>query len=285
MDALTAWTSSAEGGGRAIRRFVVAGASKRGWTTWTTAAVDRRVVAIAPAVIDALRVVPSFTRHWQAYGFWAPAVQDYVDQGIMSRMGTRPIRFADGAGGPLVVPRPLHDAEVHPELGRRPVLPARLVRALLRRPPGREAPPVRAELGSLARRHGRLREPRSVLRHDRDRDAASPCDLVGRRRWRDARRLVGSAGAGQALDGNQPRRAGLSPRDVRPALDCGCPGLVGPEHVEGPAPGAAAGLDGGLRGADLSHRRAPSAGGDHRRARDARAVALSPPPGAESSNP
>jgi PhoPQ-activated pathogenicity-related protein len=88
MDAMTAWTASAQGGGRPVRRFVVAGASKRGWTTWTTAAVDRRVVAIIPAVIDLLRVVPSFTRHWQAYGFWAPAVQDYVDQGIMRWLGT-----------------------------------------------------------------------------------------------------------------------------------------------------------------------------------------------------
>ena len=63
-----------------MQRFVVSGASKRGWTTWTTAAVDRRVVAIAPAVIDLLNVVPSFTHHWQAYGAWSDAVKDYVEQ-------------------------------------------------------------------------------------------------------------------------------------------------------------------------------------------------------------
>ncbi len=72
----------------AVRRFVVSGGSKRGWTTWTTAAVDARVVAIAPAVIDVLNVVPSFEHHWRAYGFWAPAVDDYVAQGIMGWMGT-----------------------------------------------------------------------------------------------------------------------------------------------------------------------------------------------------
>lgn len=88
MDAITAWTSSPEGGGTAVRRFVVSGASKRGWTTWTTAAVDRRVVAIVPLVIDVLNVQPSFDHHWRVYGFWAPAVHDYVEHEIMKWMGT-----------------------------------------------------------------------------------------------------------------------------------------------------------------------------------------------------
>ena len=34
-----------------IKKFVVAGASKRGWTTWTTAAVDKRVYAAVPIVM------------------------------------------------------------------------------------------------------------------------------------------------------------------------------------------------------------------------------------------
>ena len=33
---------------------MVAGASKRGWTTWTTAAVDKRVFAAVPIVMDML---------------------------------------------------------------------------------------------------------------------------------------------------------------------------------------------------------------------------------------
>lgn len=92
MDTITAFTSSREGGGHAVRRFVVSGASKRGWTTWTTAAVDRRVVAIAPAVIDLLNVEPSFIHHWRAYGAWSDAVQDYVDLGLMERLGTPEFR-------------------------------------------------------------------------------------------------------------------------------------------------------------------------------------------------
>jgi PhoPQ-activated pathogenicity-related protein len=88
MDTVTAFTTSPEGGGHPVRRFVVSGASKRGWTTWATAAVDRRVVAIAPAVIDLLNVEPSFIHHWRAYGAWSDAVQDYVDRGLMERIGT-----------------------------------------------------------------------------------------------------------------------------------------------------------------------------------------------------
>ena len=93
MDTVQAFAQSPEGGRRAITKFVVAGGSKRGWTTWTTAAVDSRVVAIMPAVIDLLNVQPSFAHHWQAYGFWAPAVGDYSTHGIMDRMGTP--RFAE----------------------------------------------------------------------------------------------------------------------------------------------------------------------------------------------
>lgn len=96
MDALTAFTSDkadsngsqANAAAVPVKRFVVSGASKRGWTTWATAAVDPRVIAIAPAVIDLLNLEPSFVHHWQAYGFWAPAVEDYVAQGIMDWMGT-----------------------------------------------------------------------------------------------------------------------------------------------------------------------------------------------------
>jgi PhoPQ-activated pathogenicity-related protein len=75
-----------------VGRFVVSGASKRGWTTWTTAAVDKRVIAIAPAVIDMLNVEPSFIHHYRAYGAWSDAVKDYTEQGIMDWMGTPQFR-------------------------------------------------------------------------------------------------------------------------------------------------------------------------------------------------
>ncbi|MCC6143137.1 MAG: PhoPQ-activated pathogenicity-related family protein [Candidatus Hydrogenedentes bacterium] len=74
--------------GETVDHFVVAGGSKRGWTTWTTGIVDDRVVAISPIVIDMLNMVPSFQHHYEVYGDWAEAIDDYVDRGIMDWMGT-----------------------------------------------------------------------------------------------------------------------------------------------------------------------------------------------------
>jgi PhoPQ-activated pathogenicity-related protein len=88
MDTITAFCASAEGGKATIDGFVVAGGSKRGWTTWTTAVVDKRVVAIIPIVIDVLNIEPSMLHHYAAYGFWAPSIQDYTAFRIMDWNGT-----------------------------------------------------------------------------------------------------------------------------------------------------------------------------------------------------
>lgn len=88
MDTVTSFLGSAAGGNIKADRFVVAGASKRGWTTWTTAAVDRRVVAIIPIVIDMLNIGPSMAHHFAAYGYWAPSIADYEAQGITAWFGT-----------------------------------------------------------------------------------------------------------------------------------------------------------------------------------------------------
>lgn len=71
-----------------VEEFTIVGASKRGWTTWTVGAVDDRVIAIVPAVIDVLNVVESLDNHFAAYGFWAPATHDYVDTGVLARLHT-----------------------------------------------------------------------------------------------------------------------------------------------------------------------------------------------------
>jgi PhoPQ-activated pathogenicity-related protein len=92
MDTITAFLASDEGGKAKVDTFTVAGGSKRGWTTWTTAAVDRRVVAICPIVIDALNVDVQITNHYRAYGFFAPAVGDYVRHHIVDWSGTEEAR-------------------------------------------------------------------------------------------------------------------------------------------------------------------------------------------------
>lgn len=88
MDTVTDLMASKKGGGIDVQKFVVAGASKRGWTTWTTAAVDQRVIAIVPIVIDMLNLEASFKHHFEVYGKYAPAVDDYVAMGIMEWLGT-----------------------------------------------------------------------------------------------------------------------------------------------------------------------------------------------------
>jgi PhoPQ-activated pathogenicity-related protein len=92
MDTVVDFCARPEVGGLPIDGFVVAGSSKRGWTTWTTAVVDRRVVAIVPMVIDLLNLEASFRHHHRAYGFWSPAIEDYVALGIPGWFGTREFR-------------------------------------------------------------------------------------------------------------------------------------------------------------------------------------------------
>jgi PhoPQ-activated pathogenicity-related protein len=88
MDTVTAFCGSPDGGNSRVEQFVVAGGSKRGWTTWTTAAVDKRVVGIIPCVIDLLNIEPSMLHHYGAYGFWAPSIGDYTQFRIMDWNGT-----------------------------------------------------------------------------------------------------------------------------------------------------------------------------------------------------
>jgi PhoPQ-activated pathogenicity-related protein len=93
MDAVTEFLASAEGGKTTVKKFVVAGGSKRGWTTWLTGVVDPRVSAIIPIVIDVVNVLPSMKNHYSAYGFWAQAVGDYTHHKVHERFDTP--RFAD----------------------------------------------------------------------------------------------------------------------------------------------------------------------------------------------
>lgn len=70
-----------------IDDFVLIGASKRGWTTWLTAAVDPRVRAIVPASIDMPGIAHQFPHQLAAYGEYSPSLRDYTAFDIGCRMG------------------------------------------------------------------------------------------------------------------------------------------------------------------------------------------------------
>jgi PhoPQ-activated pathogenicity-related protein len=66
--------------------FTVAGASKRGWTTWLVGAVDpARVQLMVPIVLDAINFVKVMHHQYRSYGGWTFALQDYADMNITSR--------------------------------------------------------------------------------------------------------------------------------------------------------------------------------------------------------
>jgi PhoPQ-activated pathogenicity-related protein len=62
--------------------FVVTGASKRGWTTWLAAAVDDRVRAALPMVIDMLSLERHVELQFASFGAMSDKLEDYTSRGI-----------------------------------------------------------------------------------------------------------------------------------------------------------------------------------------------------------
>lgn len=89
MDAVQEFMASEAGGRLKIDQFVVTGGSKRGWTSWLVGTVDKRVIAIAPMVIDALNSEAITRHHFEVYGFFSSALNDYVNHGLFPhKIGT-----------------------------------------------------------------------------------------------------------------------------------------------------------------------------------------------------
>jgi len=67
-----------------IEQFMIHGESKRGWTVWLTAAIDERVIAVAPVVLSCLNMFENFHHYWRSFGGWPFALGDYWVQGLMA---------------------------------------------------------------------------------------------------------------------------------------------------------------------------------------------------------
>jgi PhoPQ-activated pathogenicity-related protein len=67
-----------------VKDFVIAGASKRGWTAWLTAATgDKRVKAIAPLVFDSVHIAVQMENQVKAFGRPSDMIRDYSERQLI----------------------------------------------------------------------------------------------------------------------------------------------------------------------------------------------------------
>jgi PhoPQ-activated pathogenicity-related protein len=65
-----------------LSSFTVLGGSKRGWTAWLTAAVDPRVTAVVPIVIDALNMQRHFPHQTEVWGKPSEKIRPYTERDL-----------------------------------------------------------------------------------------------------------------------------------------------------------------------------------------------------------
>jgi PhoPQ-activated pathogenicity-related protein len=80
--------ASVQEGHAPLERFTLLGGSKRGWTTWLTAAVEPRVTALAPIVIDALNMRLHFPHQTEVWGAPSEEIRPYTDLGLDVVLGS-----------------------------------------------------------------------------------------------------------------------------------------------------------------------------------------------------
>jgi PhoPQ-activated pathogenicity-related protein len=75
--------------GLAIDRYLVTGSSKRGWTSWLTAAVDPRVASVAPMVIDMLDMPSQLALQRETFGgSLSPEIREFEAIRLPERIDT-----------------------------------------------------------------------------------------------------------------------------------------------------------------------------------------------------
>jgi PhoPQ-activated pathogenicity-related protein len=95
-----------------VNGFVVAGGSKRGWTTWLTAVVDDRPKGILPAVYDNLDLTRQMEHQLEAWGDYSEQIEPYTTRNIPQRLKEESVRGL----GTLVDPYTYRDRVTVPKL-------------------------------------------------------------------------------------------------------------------------------------------------------------------------
>lgn len=119
----------APGLGVRVTDFVVIGFSKRGATSWLTAAVDSRVRAVVPGVFNTLDLATESDRSFQSYGNYPPAITPYEDANILQQIRSPegsfllsivdPISYADRLTMPQLLLQAGGDEFFLPDASRR----------------------------------------------------------------------------------------------------------------------------------------------------------------------
>lgn len=86
MDAVVDTTKNSS---NPLKKFLVTGASKRGWTTWMVGASgDKRVAGIAPMVYDNLNIPVQMKHQIDSWGEYSLQIQDYTRRGLQAKLNT-----------------------------------------------------------------------------------------------------------------------------------------------------------------------------------------------------